>query len=88
VDGKGAAGAVAHRIAKVVWLVLHQEVEYQEKGSAPPNERTLVRKFKRMLKEFGSLGLDVRALLDSQLPAPAESIFEGACATLHWAKIT
>jgi transposase len=71
VEGKGAAWAVAHRIAKVVWLVLHQQVEYQEKGAAPPNERTLVRKFKRMLKEFGSLGLDVRALLDSQLPAPA-----------------
>jgi transposase len=69
VDGKGAAWAVAHRIAKIVWLVLHQEVEYQEKGSAPPNERTLVRKFKRMLKEFGALGLDVRALLDQQLPA-------------------
>jgi transposase len=62
VDGKGAAWAVAHRMAKVVWLVLHQEVEYQEKGSAPPNERTLVRKFKRMLKEFGSLGLDVRSV--------------------------
>ncbi len=71
VEGKGAAWAVAHRIAKIVWLVLHQEVEYQEKGSAPPNQRTLVRKFKRMLKEFGSLGLDVRALLDQQLPAPA-----------------
>ena len=69
VDGKGAAGAVAHRIAKIVWLVLHQGVEYQEKGSAPPNERTLVRKFKRRLKEFGILGLDVRALLDQQLPA-------------------
>jgi transposase len=69
VDGKGAAWAVAHRIAKIVWLVLHQQVEYQEKGSAPPNERTLVRKFKRMLKEFGALGLDVRALLDQQLPA-------------------
>ena len=62
---------MAHRIAKVIWLVLHQEVEYLEKGSAPPNERTLVRKFKRMLKEFGRLGLDVRALLDQQLPAPA-----------------
>jgi hypothetical protein len=60
---------VAHRIAKVVWLVLHQGVEYHEKGSAPPNERTLVRKFKRMLKEFGTLGLDVRALLEQQLPA-------------------
>jgi transposase len=69
VQGQGAAWAVAHRIAKIVWLVLHQQVEYQEKGSAPPNERTLVRKFKRMLKEFGALGLDVRALLDQQLPA-------------------
>jgi transposase len=71
VEGKGAAWAVAHRIAKVVWLVLHQGVEYQEKGAAPPNERTLMRKFKRMLKEFGRLGLDVRALLDQQLPVPA-----------------
>jgi transposase len=71
VEGKGAAWAVAHRITKIVWLVLHQEVEYQEKGSAPPNERTLVRKFKRILKEFGRLGLDVRALLDQQLPVPA-----------------
>jgi hypothetical protein len=71
VEGKGAAWAVAHRIAKVVWRVLHEGVEYQEKGSAPTNERTLVRKFKRMLKEFGRLGLDVRALVDQQLPAPA-----------------
>ena len=71
VEGKGAAWAVAHRIAKIVWMLLHQEVEYQEKGSAPPNERTLLRKFKRMLKEFGQLGLDVRALLDQQLPAPS-----------------
>jgi transposase len=69
IDGKGAAWAIAHRIAKLVWILLHQQVEYHEKGSAPPNERTLVRKFKRLLKEFGSLGLDVRALLDQQLPA-------------------
>ena len=68
-DTLGAAWAVAHRIAKVVWLLLHQHVEYQERGSAPPNARTLVRKFERMLKEFGSLGLDVRALLDQQLPS-------------------
>jgi len=70
-EGQGAAWAVAHRLAKVIWLVLHEEVDYKEKGSAPPNERTLVRKFKRMLKEFGRLGLDVRALLDQQLPTPA-----------------
>jgi len=29
IEGRGAAWAVAHRIAKVVWLVLHQEVEYR-----------------------------------------------------------
>jgi hypothetical protein len=71
VEGKGAAWAVAHRIAKIIWLVLHQGVEYQEKGSAPPNERTLFRKFNRMLKEFGQLGLDVRTLLNQPLPMPA-----------------
>jgi len=71
IEGKGAAWAVAHRIAKIVWLLLHEEVEYHERGPAAPNERTLVRKFKRMLKEFGRAGLDVRALLDQQLPAQA-----------------
>jgi transposase len=71
VEGKGAAWAVAHRIARIVWLLLHQQVEYQEKGPAVPNERTLVRKFKRMLKEFGRLGLDVRPLIDQQLPLHA-----------------
>lgn len=71
VEGKGAAWAVAHRIAKVIWLVLHEEVEYKEKGPALPNERTLVRKLRRMVKEFGQLGLDVRALLEQQLANPA-----------------
>jgi transposase len=71
IEGKGAAWAVAHRMAKVIWLVLHQEVEYQEKGSAPPNERTLMRKFRRLLKDFGNLGLDVRALLSHQLATSA-----------------
>jgi transposase len=71
IEGKGAAWAVAHRMAKVIWLVLHQEVEYQEKGSAPPNERTLMRKFRRLLKDFGNLGVDVRALLNQQLEVSA-----------------
>jgi transposase len=66
-EGKGAAWAVAHRIAKLIWLILHQGIEYQEKGSAPLNERTLVRKFKRLLRELGRQGLDARALIDQQL---------------------
>jgi transposase len=71
IEGKGAAWAVAHRISKVIWLVLHNEVDYQEKGSAPPNERILLRKFRRLLKDFGNLGVDVRALLNHQLANPA-----------------
>jgi transposase len=71
IEGKGAAWAVAHRIAKVIWLVLNREVEYREKGSAPPNERILLRKFRRLLKDFGNLGVDVRALLNHQLANPA-----------------
>jgi transposase len=71
IEGKGAAWAVAHRITKVIWLVLHNEVDYQEKGSAPPNERILLRKFRRLLKDFGNLGVDVRALLNHQLADPA-----------------
>jgi transposase len=71
IEGKGAAWAVAHRISKVIWLVLHHEVDYQEKGSAPPNERILLRKFRRLLKDFGNLGVDVRALLNHQLANPA-----------------
>lgn len=68
-NGKGAAWGVAHRIAKIVWLVLHQEVEYEEKGRAVPNERTLVRKFNRLLRDLAHQGLDARALLNQQLQA-------------------
>ena len=71
VEGKGAAWAVAHRIAKVIWLVLHKGVEYEEKGTAPPNPRTMVRKFRRLVREFGRQGVDVKALLDQELAANA-----------------
>ncbi len=71
VEGKGAAWAVAHRIAKVIWLVMHQGVEYEEKGTAPPNPRTMVRKFRRLVREFGRQGVDVKALLDQELAANA-----------------
>jgi transposase len=69
VEGKGAAWAVAHRIGKVIWIILHREVEYQEKGTAPVNERTLLRKLRRLMKEFGRQGIDVKALLGQEIPA-------------------
>ena len=64
-----AAWAVAHRIAKLVWLILHEGVEYLEKGTAPLNPRTLVRKFRRLVREFGQHGIDVQSLLEQELAA-------------------
>jgi len=67
VEGKGAAWAVAHRVAKVIWLILHKGVEYIEKGTATPNERTLVRKFRRLVREFGRQGISVKSLLEQEI---------------------
>jgi transposase len=69
VEAKGAAWAVGHRIGKVVWLMLHEGVEYIEKGTAPQNPRTLLRKFRRIVQEFGRQGMDVHALLQQELAA-------------------
>ncbi len=61
--GKGAAWAAAHRITKVIWLLLHEGVEYQEKGTAPANPRTLARKCLRLQRECARAGFDLRILL-------------------------
>ncbi len=71
IDGNGAAWAVAHRIAKVIWLVLHDGVAYQEKGPAPVDPRKLLRKFRRLTRELGLQGYDVRALLDEGITVQA-----------------
>ena len=61
--GKGAAWAAAHRITKVIWLLLHEGVDYQEKGTAPANPRTLARKCLRLQRECARAGFDLRILL-------------------------
>lgn len=68
IEGKGGAWAVAHRIGKVIWLVLHEEVEYEEKGPGKIKTQTLNRKFRRLMKEFARAGVDPRTLLDEIPP--------------------
>jgi transposase len=62
IEAKGAAWAVAHRIAKLVWLMLHEGVEYQEKGPAAKNPKTLIRKLRRLLKDLQAMGIDPSSL--------------------------
>ena len=71
IEGKGAAWAVAHRVGRVLWLLLHEGVEYQEKGSAVLNPRTLKRKLRRLLKEFAKAGIDVQAAITPENAAAA-----------------
>lgn len=67
ISGKGAAWAVAHRIGKVVWLILHEQVEYEEKGPAPLNASTVVRKLRRLAKQLSRQGISLKGLLDQDL---------------------
>lgn len=67
IQAKGAAWAVAHRMGRVIWLLMHEEVEYQEKGQAVPNPRVLARKFRNLLREFKSQGIDVRELFEKTM---------------------
>lgn len=68
IAGKGAAWAVAHRIGKVIWLMLHNEVEYIEKGDGV-NPQNLARKLRRIAKELARQGLDPREVLTQTNPA-------------------
>jgi transposase len=70
-EAKGAAWAVAHRIAKLVWLVLREEVEYRERGVAPQSRRTLRRKLLRLYQECERAGIEMQSLLTQPEPVLA-----------------
>lgn len=75
-ESKGAAWAVAHRIAKVVWLLLHEGVEYREQGPGQPSIQSLNRKLRRMAKQFAAHGIDITiaiAQINATTPPPATS---------------
>jgi len=63
VEPKGAAWAVAHRIAKVVWRIWHNQVEYEEKGPAARNPNLMRRKLRRLIKDFQRIAGDLTALM-------------------------
>jgi transposase len=68
IEPKGAGRAVAHRMTKVVWHMLHEGVEYEERGPAKPNPETLKRKLRNLVRQLTELGLDPREAFDAALP--------------------
>jgi transposase len=62
-----AIGAIAHRLCRLIWKILHQGVRYEERGPAVSQEAKKVRA-RKMIRELRSLGYRVELL-----PAPSSS---------------
>jgi transposase len=53
-----AIGAIAHRQCRLIWLILHQGVRYEERGPAV-SKRSKQKRTARMIRELRSLGYRV-----------------------------
>ena len=56
-----AIGAIAHRLCRLIWLILHQAACYEEQGPAV-SKRSKQRRTARMIRELRALGYQVEAL--------------------------
>jgi hypothetical protein len=63
-----AIGAIAHRLCRLIWMILHQGVRYEERGPEV-NQRAKRKRTVRMIRELRNLGYQVEAA--SQLSSPA-----------------
>ena len=62
-----AIGAIAHRLCRLIWKILHQGVRYDERGPAVSAEAKKVRT-RKMIRELRTLGYRVEVL-----PAPSNN---------------
>jgi transposase len=60
-----AIWAVAHRLCRLVWKILHQGVRYIEYGHRPDPKKAIAR-VKRMIRELQALGYQVEPLPSTQ----------------------
>ena len=64
-----AIGAVAHRLCRLIWKILHQGVAYEERGPAVTKQRAQ-RRAAKMIRELRTLGYRVE-LVPAQSGSPA-----------------
>lgn len=62
-------GAIAHRLCRLIWKILHQGVSYEERGPAVTKQRAQ-RRAAKMIRELRSLGYRVE-LVTSPSGSPA-----------------
>ena len=61
-----AIGAIAHRICRLVWKILHDGVVYEERGPAVTKARAQ-RRAAKMIRELRTLGYRVELLLSPSI---------------------
>jgi transposase len=54
-------GAIAHRLCRLIWIILHRDVRYEERGPSV-NARSRQRRTTRMIRELRSLGYRIEPL--------------------------
>ncbi len=62
-----AIGAIAHRLCRLIWKILHQRIRYEERGPAVSEDAKKVRA-RKMIRELRNLGYHVE-----RLSAPSSS---------------
>jgi transposase len=54
-----AIWAVAHRLCRLVWKILHQGANYQERGACP-NTKVAQQRTRRLIRQLQTLGYQVQ----------------------------
>lgn len=55
-----AIWAVAHRLCRLIWMLLHQGIHYQERGQPTSTPQTIHRRQRKITAEFRKLGFQVQ----------------------------
>lgn len=55
-----AIWAVAHRLCRLIWKILHEGVQYHEQGSPTANPKSIRRRQQKLVAEFRKLGFQVQ----------------------------
>ena len=63
-----AIGAIAHRLCRLIWKILHEGVRYEERGPALTQASKQARA-RKMIRELRSLGYHVERLVETTSPA-------------------
>jgi transposase len=64
-----AIWALAHRICRLTWKILHQGVNYQERGQCP-DAKVVQRRTRKLVRQLRALGYQVQ-LTPASAPATA-----------------